>query len=254
VQPPAFRHPVHPRPRPCRAHGVGGAHVLSGPARDHAAPARALVLEPRPEVVRPLHLHVLALAHRHRDPSGRGHRRPRVLRPCHGRGGGRDRRDRRRLHDLPGRDAGRHLAVQGRKAPSHAGPQRGRERGREGAGRLRRRRRRQDRQQCRGDQAGTRGRHGRRHPGADHPVEGRDQRRRDQHQVLGLWHHARGRSAVAGDEGLDRQRVVAGAPDRAALAGHREALGPPRRGLRARRSRPQGKLRGRQADAAGREV
>jgi hypothetical protein len=42
------RHPVHPRPRPCRPQQVGGAHVLSGPARTGAAPRRALAVEARP--------------------------------------------------------------------------------------------------------------------------------------------------------------------------------------------------------------
>ena len=48
-------------------------------------------------------------------------RRPRVHRPRHGRRDRRDRRDRRRLHHLPGRDAGRHLADQGRQAPPTLG-------------------------------------------------------------------------------------------------------------------------------------
>jgi serine O-acetyltransferase len=43
-------------------------------------------------------------------------------------------------------------------------------------------------------------------------------------QVLGLWHHAGRRPAEPGHEGPDRQRVLAGAPDRAAVAGHREAV------------------------------
>ena len=38
VHPTAFRHPVHPRPRPCRAQHVGGADLLSGPACAGAAP------------------------------------------------------------------------------------------------------------------------------------------------------------------------------------------------------------------------
>ena len=48
--------------------------------------------------------------------------RARVLRPRHGRGGGRNRRDRRRLHDLPGRYARRHFAlVKGTKRHPDAG-------------------------------------------------------------------------------------------------------------------------------------
>jgi tRNA/rRNA methyltransferase len=54
--------------------------------------------------------HIGALPHRHRDPPRRHHRPARVHRPRHGRGDRRDGRDRRRLHHLPGRDAGRHLA------------------------------------------------------------------------------------------------------------------------------------------------
>ena len=51
-----------------------------------------------------------ALPHRHRDPSRRDDRPARLHRPRHGRRRRRDRRDRRRLHDLPGRDARRHVA------------------------------------------------------------------------------------------------------------------------------------------------
>ena len=142
VHPPAFRHPVHPRPRSCRAQQVGGDHLLSGPACAGAASPGALVLDARAALAGPLHLAVLALAHRHRDPPGRADRRPGVHRPRHGRRHRRDGRDRRGLHHLPGRDAGRHLADQGRQAPSHAGPQRGRRRRRQGAGRLHGRRRR----------------------------------------------------------------------------------------------------------------
>jgi tRNA/rRNA methyltransferase len=65
--------------------------------------------------------HIARLAHRHRDPPRRKNWAAGVLRPCHGRGGGRDRRDRRRLHHLPGCDAGRHVAVQGHQAPPHLG-------------------------------------------------------------------------------------------------------------------------------------
>ena len=136
ARPPALRYPVHPRPRSCRAQHVGGDHLLSGPACDLAAPPRALVLAPRPQMAGSLHLALCALVHRHRDPPRRQDWRARVLRPRHGRGGGRDRRDRRRLHHLPGCDPGRHLAVQGRQAPPHAGQGRGGERGRQGAGRL----------------------------------------------------------------------------------------------------------------------
>ena len=118
---PARRHRLHPRARPGRALDVGGADLLSGPACASCCTAwrtgagghglkwlGALRLAPR------------ALVHRHRDPPRRDDRPARVHRPRHGRRGRRDRRDRRRLHHLPGRDARRHLALQGRQAPPDA--------------------------------------------------------------------------------------------------------------------------------------
>ncbi len=115
---------------------------------------------------------------------------------------------------------------QGRQAPSHPGPQRG-HRGRcQGAGRLHRGRRRERRLQRGGDQAGAGRRHGGGHPGARDPGRRQQAARagRQQDGLLGLRHHRERRPAVAGDEGPDRQRVVAGAPDRAAVAGHRKAV------------------------------
>ncbi len=86
-----------------------------------------------------LHLAPRALFHRHRDPPRRDDRPARLHRSRHGRGLRRDRRDRRRLHDLSGRDARRHLARQGRQAPPDARPRRHRRRQLAGARRLHRR-------------------------------------------------------------------------------------------------------------------
>ena len=151
----------------------------------------------------------------------------RVHRPRHGRRDRRDGRNRRRLHDLPGRHAGRHLAVQGRQAPPDAGPQRGGGRRRQGAGRLHRGRRRQDRQQCGGDQAGAGGRHrgGHSRRASSRPKTAARRERGGQPDGFSAYGITRERRpAVAGDEGPDRQRLVARAPDRAAVAGHREAV------------------------------
>ena len=53
---------------------------------------------------------------------------------------------------------------------------------------------------------------------------------RGQDGLLGLRRHAERRPAVAGDERPDRQRGFAGTPDRAAVAGDREAFPQRRRG------------------------
>ena len=71
----ARRHRLHPRARPGRAQHLGSADLLPGPARDLHPQARALVLDARPALARPLHLAPRALAHRHRDPSRREDRR-----------------------------------------------------------------------------------------------------------------------------------------------------------------------------------
>ena len=169
VRPPARRHRLHPRTRPRRAQRLGGADLLPGPACAGAAPARRMVLDAWPALARALHLAPGALPHRHRDPSRRDDRPARLHRPRHGRRRRRDGRDRRRVHDLPGRDARRHVADQGRQAPPDARPRRDRRRQLAGAGRLHGRRRRARRLERGGRQAGAAGRHRGRQPGARDP-------------------------------------------------------------------------------------
>ena len=98
---------------------LGSHHLVSGLPCDPDAAVRALVLGTRAALARPRDFAVVALADRHRDPSGRRDRPAGVHRSRNGR---RDRRDgggRRRLHDLPGRDAGRHVArTQGKRHPT----------------------------------------------------------------------------------------------------------------------------------------
>ena len=102
---------------------------------------RCLVLAAGPVLARPLRLAHRALPHRDRDPSGRDRRAARLHRPRHGRRRRRDRGDRRRLHDLPGRDPRRHLARARRQAPPDARQGRHRRRELAGARRLHGRRR-----------------------------------------------------------------------------------------------------------------
>ncbi len=110
-----------------------------------------------------LHVALRPLADRHRDPSRRDDRPPRVHRPRHGRGDRRDRRDRRRLHDLSRRDARRHLAGPRRKRHPTLGSGVVVGAGAKVLGRLHRRRRRQDRLERGGGEGGAGRRHGGRH-------------------------------------------------------------------------------------------
>ena len=118
---PARRHRLHPRTRPCRAHHVGGADLLPGPACARAAsPGRtgagatacagwAASSRTLSRLLTGIEIH----------PGAKIGRRVFI---DHGMGivDRRDGGDRRRLHDLPGRHARRHLADQGRQAPSDA--------------------------------------------------------------------------------------------------------------------------------------
>ena len=93
------------------------------------------------------------------------------------------------------------------------------------------------------------GRHGGGHSGAHHPGRRHGAARAKRPAKMGFSAYGitlERRPAVAGDEGPDRQRLVAGAPDRAAVAGDREAVGaaqgedcvPRRCGARRSASRP----------------
>ena len=104
------------------------------------------------------------------------------------------------------------------------------------------------------------GRDGGGHPGAHHPGRGQQARARQVADQMGFSAYG----ITQGDDplsqamkGLIDNAVVAGAPDRAAVARDREAVGRRANG-RASACRddahPEGTLRGRQADAAGREV
>ena len=62
---------LHPRTRPCRPLGLGGADLLPGPARAVVAPPGQLVLDPWLSLAGPFHLALQPLADRHRDPPGR---------------------------------------------------------------------------------------------------------------------------------------------------------------------------------------
>ena len=104
-----------------RSH-VGGAHLLSGPACDStstgsrtgsgAAACAGWAASSRT---------VAAGSPASRSTPARD-RQLRLHRSRHGRRDRRDRRSRRRLHDLPGRHAGRHLAVPGAKRHPDARP------------------------------------------------------------------------------------------------------------------------------------
>ena len=127
------------------------------------------------------------LAYRDRDPSGRDHRPQGVHRPRNGRRHRRDGGNRRRLHALSRRYAGRDVLEQG-EAPSDAGPRRGHRGGRQDTGPDPGRRRRQDRVQCRRRSRRAVGSDRRWHPGADHH-RGRSPAARDpggQDRLLGL--------------------------------------------------------------------
>jgi serine O-acetyltransferase len=148
-------------------------------------------------------------------------------RPRHGRGGRRDGRDRRRLHHLPGRDAGRHLAHQGCQAPPDAGA------GvivgansqvlggftvgdgaRIGSARW-------SSSRCR------RG-HGGGQPGAHHPADAEAAREAAAAKMgFSAYGVTQGDDPVSqAMKGLIDNAVGPRAPDRAAVAGHREAVGP----------------------------
>jgi len=230
------RHRLHPGARSCRQVAVRGRHLLPGPARLVDPALRACLLGARIQVAGALRLAHRPLRHRHRDPPRRHFRPARLHRPRHGRGDRRDGRDRRRLHHLPGRDAGRHLAGEGRQASSDARERRHRRRPRLRAGRLHGGCGRAGRLGRGGHQAGAGGRHGGRQPGPHHPGHSRRAARggRGQDGFLRLRCHAGRRPGGAGDEGPDRQRLGPRAPDRAALAGDREALRPGPRAARRR--------------------
>ena len=228
VPAPARRHRLHPRARPRRAIALGSADLLSGPARARVPPLGSLVPRARPALAGAFHVAHRALSHRHRDPSRRHHRPARLHRSRHGRGHRRDRGDRRRLHDLPGRDARRHLARQGREAPSDARPRRHRRRQFAGPRRFHGRRRRPGRLERGRGEGGAAG--ARRPVGNPARIIGGSRARREEavggeDGFLGLRPHAGRRPGVAGDEGPDRQRLRPRAPDRDALAGDRETLG-----------------------------
>ena len=234
--------------------------MFSGPARDRPASPGGVVVAARLSLDGALDLAPGALLHRHRDPSGRDGGPARLHRPRHGRGRRRDRGDRRRVHDLPGRHARRHVAHQGRQAPSDARPRRHRRRQLAGDRRLHGGRWRAHRFRRGRRQAGAGRRDGGRQPGQRHPGRRRRDTRGDRREdgLLGLRPDAGRRPGVAGDEGADRQRFRPRAPDRAALAGDREALvanaRAAERGLRSRRSAHHRELRRGAAQPAGDET
>ena len=259
---PARRHRLHPRTRPCRAQRVGGADLLSGPACAGAASPGALVAG-----AHGLHWlgrfisHVARLLTGIEIHPGREDRPARLHRPRHGRGGRRDRRDRRRLHDLPGRHARRHVADQGRQAPSDARPRRHRRRQLAGAGRLHGRRRRARRLQRGGRSSRCRPapRRSATRRASSRPRTTRGARQAAAKMGFSAYGVTQGDDPVSqAMKGLIDNASGARAPDRAALAGDREAVGEPA-SARARTACPRTRpilsdLRGRQSSPrAGRK-
>ena len=150
VHPAARRHRLHFAARPRCALELGGVDLLSGRACAVDAPPCQQLLGSGLHWLGRFISHLNRVFHRHRDPS-RGDDRPlRVHRSWHGHRDRRNRRDRRRLDDLSGRHAGRHVDDEGREAASDARAQRHRRCRGEGGRRIFSRRPRSHRLQRRG--------------------------------------------------------------------------------------------------------